>query len=84
MGAVAILIISIAGLTLLVIAVVSVISNFDKQNISVKKTNNNSFQKPNKSIFERLFKSTLYYDSQLISPPLSLLSVSSSSSILIF
>ena len=45
MEAVAILIISIAGLTLLVIAVVSVASNLDKQNISVKKTNTNSFQK---------------------------------------
>ena len=37
MEAVAILIISIAGLTLLVIAVVSVASNLDKQNIQVKK-----------------------------------------------
>ena len=49
MEAVAILIISIAGLTLLIIAVVSVASNLDKQNIPVKKTNNNSFQKPYKS-----------------------------------
>ena len=45
MEAVAILIISIAGLTLLVIAVVSVASNLDKQNIQVKKTNNNSDNK---------------------------------------
>ena len=49
MEAVAILIISIAGLTLLVIAVISVASNLEKQNISVKKTNNNSFQRPYKS-----------------------------------
>ncbi len=49
MEAAAILIISILGLTLLVVAVVSVASNLDKQNISVKKTNYNIFQKPYKS-----------------------------------
>ena len=49
MEAVAILIISIAGLTLLVVAVIRVASNLDKQNISVKKTNYNIFQNPIKA-----------------------------------
>ena len=41
MEAAAILIISILGLTLLVVAVVSVASNLDKQNTFIKKTNKN-------------------------------------------
>ena len=41
MEAAAILIISILGLTLLVVAVVSVASNLDKQNTFVRKTNEN-------------------------------------------
>ena len=44
MEAVAILIIAIAGLTLLVVAVVSVASNLDKQNTFIRKTNKNQIK----------------------------------------
>ena len=44
MEAAAILIISILGLTLLVVAVVSVASNLDKQNTFVRKTNKNQIK----------------------------------------
>ena len=44
MEAAAILIISILGLTLLVVAVVSVASNLDKQNTFVRKTNENQIK----------------------------------------
>ena len=44
MEAAAILIISIMGLTLLVVAVVSVASNLDKQNTFVRKTNKNQIK----------------------------------------
>ena len=44
MEAAAILIISILGLSLLVIAVVSVVSNLDKQNTFVRKTNKNQIE----------------------------------------
>ena len=44
MEAAAILIISILGLTLLVVAVVSVNSNLDKQNTFVRKTNENQIK----------------------------------------
>ena len=44
MEAAAILIISILGLTLLVVAVVSVASNLDKQNTFIRKTNKNQIK----------------------------------------
>ena len=44
MEAAAILIISILGLSLLVVAVVSVVSNLDKQNTFVRKTNKNQIE----------------------------------------
>ena len=44
MEAAAILIISILGLTLLVVAVVSIASNLDKQNTFIRKTNKNQIK----------------------------------------